>query len=264
MRSQIFAVACLVPTLACAQEAAAPWQGFYIGANLGHALGRLGSNFTLPDTFTGTAGSSPQADGALAALPVATQATSDSGFIGGVQSGYNRQFGGYVAGVELDFSSMNLSGSSTVVGFSDPIHLWSDTVETSFDTDWLFSLRPRIGFTLGSTFFYATAGLAVTRLTLSQTQTSVDLLAGVPGYSEHVSEEKTKVGWTIGGGVEVALGQNWTLKGEYLRTDFGHIKLKGLTEGPSAYTGLGILGDTFAHDFELRTSVVRGGLNYHF
>ena len=50
------------------------------------------------------------------------------------------------------------------------------------------------------------------------------------------SESKTRYGWTIGGGVEYALSQNWFLRGEYLYIDLGKFDYTNLqTPGPSGF-----------------------------
>uniref|UniRef100_UPI0013D5B791 outer membrane protein n=1 Tax=Klebsiella pneumoniae TaxID=573 RepID=UPI0013D5B791 len=36
-----------------------------------------------------------------------------------------------------------------------------------------------------------------------------------------VSANQTRVGWTLGAGVEYAITQNWTVRGEYLYANYG-------------------------------------------
>jgi opacity protein-like surface antigen len=36
------------------------------------------------------------------------------------------------------------------------------------------------------------------------------------------SASATRVGWTVGGGLEYAITNNWSVRGEYRYTDFGH------------------------------------------
>ena len=71
-----------------------------------------------------------------------------------------------------------------------------------------------------------------------------------PGFA---GASTTKTGWTIGGGVEVALVGNWTAKAEYLYVDLGGFQLRLELRRHSATTM-----STF------RANIVRGGINYRF
>ena len=79
--------------------AAQNWSGWYIGANAG---GNWGSSHS---TSTVTPGSYLAGCAICVANVNATgdQKFNTSGFTGGVQGGYNWQFGNWVAGVEADF-----------------------------------------------------------------------------------------------------------------------------------------------------------------
>ena len=59
---------------------------------------------------------------------------------------------------------------------------------------------------------------------------------------------KTRFGWTIGAGAEYAPDASWTLKSEYLYTDFGKSTVSA---------AIGIDNDVAFH-------LVRAGLNYRF
>ena len=61
------------------------------------------------------------------------------------------------------------------------------------------------------------------------------------------SESRSAIGWTVGGGLEVALTPHWSAKAEYLYVD--------LSGQNYALTG-------FSH--EIQTNVLRLGGNYRF
>ena len=65
------------------------------------------------------------------------------GFTGGTHGGYNYQMGHWLLGVEADFEYLRSAGSNTVTGFVVPG--LPATIATSLGTDWLFTLRPRLG-----------------------------------------------------------------------------------------------------------------------
>lgn len=117
------------------------------------------------------------------------------GFIGGATLGYNFQSGGIVWGIETDFSGSNMEARG---GCGAP------TCETTMD--WLWTLRGRVGVDMNGWMPYVTAGLAMAEVSADN------------GFS---SDSDTLTGWTVGGGLEVKLDRNWSLKGEYLYVDVG-------------------------------------------
>jgi outer membrane immunogenic protein len=226
------------------------WTGFYVGVNAGAALGRSSllssvdsgsqANYFLPPDVA-------QIDG------IGRQSGRPTGFTGGVQAGYNYQADSVVYGLEADFDAFDLSDSRT---FSAPFNsnpATSFTLNQSVRTDWLFTLRPRIGLATDHFLLYATGGLAVTRLKYHEEY--VDNFN--PG-SETGSFAKTKLGWTAGAGMEWALGNHWTLKGEYLFTDFNSATENSILAVPAGRN------DQFDHSVSLTAHVVRLGLNYKF
>ena len=66
------------------------------------------------------------------------------------------------------------------------------------------------------------------------------------------SFSETKVGWTVGGGLEYAFIDNWTAKLEYLYVDLGKATCNAACSG----------GNPF--DVTFKTNIVRGGVNYKF
>ena len=184
---------------------AADWNGAYIGVNAGGGFG----TFKHPInnlSFDVTAG----------------------GFLGGVQAGYNWQFGQLVYGVEADFQGSTVNGYYTQFNF----------VNTK--VDWFGTLRGRIGYTpIDRILIYGTGGLAYGNV-------KTDIANGL------FVSSKTKAGWTVGAGVEYAIDTNWTFKSEYLYTDFGRSEIvPGYENGVAFQTvrlGLNYKfdGDTFA------------------
>jgi outer membrane immunogenic protein len=83
---------------------------------------------------------------------------------------------------------------------------------------------------------YVTGGLAVG-----------DIKATTPGAS---GIDTTRTGWTVGGGVEFAIAGPWTAKLEYLHVDLGSADC-GSSCGP-------------LDNVDLKTNIVRGGINYKF
>ncbi|MGA9008945.1 MAG: outer membrane beta-barrel protein [Xanthobacteraceae bacterium] len=63
----------------------------------------------------------------------------------------------------------------------------------------------------------------------------------------------TNAGWTLGGGLEGAITQNWTAKVEYLYVDLGKFNC-GLN------CGAGLVNDNVS----FHTNILRAGVNYRF
>jgi outer membrane immunogenic protein len=151
-----------------------------------------------------------------------------SGWLGGATAGYNMQYGHAVFGLEGDIDWTNINGTAACVGgFA--------TCQTQ--NDWLGTARGRLGYAFDRFLPFVTGGLAVG-----------DIKANVPGFA---SASTTNAGWTVGGGLEVALGGNWTAKAEYLHVDLGNFNC-----------GTACTGATSNVDFT--TNVVRGGVNFKF
>ena len=151
-----------------------------------------------------------------------------AGWVAGSTAGYNLQYGHVVFGVEGDADWSNINGSAGCVG---------GFATCQVKNDWLGTARGRFGVAFDRFLPFITGGLAVG-----------DIKANVPGFG---SASTTNAGWTAGGGLEVALGHNWTAKAEYLRIDLGSLNC-----------GTACTGTPSNVDFT--TNLVRGGLNFKF
>jgi outer membrane immunogenic protein len=150
------------------------WAGPYVGANLGYASGDITSSVANP-----------------------------SGFSGGVQGGYNWQFGQWVVGLEGD-----IQGS----GASDTFAPWK------FSNPWFGTLRGRAGYAINNILIYGTGGLA---------------FGNVRAEALNLAESHTAAGWTLGAGAEIGITQNWSAKAEYLYVNVNNSQfaLTGLPHG---------------------------------
>jgi len=218
------------------------WTGFYVGLNAGGAWGSSAITTTLNPT------PNPPNNAAVAAADSPT--VNSSGFTGGIEAGYNWQLGRFVLGVEADFDYLGLKGSQSGGG-AFPVGAGTFATSNSVQTSWLFTARPRVGVLFGGLLLYGTGGLAVTDPQFNSAKT--DTFA----QNEAASFSTTRVGWTIGGGGEYALGNGWSLKAEYLYADFGSVSVAGFEPLPGG-------GITFTHNVPLTTNIVRGGINFKF
>jgi outer membrane immunogenic protein len=149
------------------------------------------------------------------------------GLLGGTV-GYNWQFGQVVVGAEGDVDWSSIKGTTVVrcaAGCSTRNH-------------WLATVRGRVGYVFNRFLPYLTAGLAVG-----------DIDATVPGLP---AGSTTKAGWTVGGGVEVGIVSNVSVKAEYLYFDLGSFNC-GFNCGLAGNGNVSL----YAHTF-------RAGLNVRF
>jgi outer membrane immunogenic protein len=206
------------------------WTGFYVGANIGYGWGTSDPgpiSFYAPATVF--VGSIPGISGNL------------HGVIGGGQIGYNFQFNNFVLGVEGDFSGTGINGSVT-----DPVNNYTAKTEIQ----WLATIRGRAGVVFDRTLVYATGGVAIAgvKTTLNDVYpVGIVTTTSMPTY----------VGWTIGGGAEMALWSNWSAKAEYLYVDLGSKQNDFYEPSPPGWPRI-------STNIHVTTSIVRVGLNYKF
>jgi outer membrane immunogenic protein len=135
------------------------WTGFYVGANVGATFG---DELDIDTEFEGKG--SVDIDNALMA---------------GIHIGYNWQTpSNWVYGIEADLGILN------------------DGIEDEDVTDYLATIRGRLGYAFGNSLIYGTAGVAFI------------------GYGDDLQDagsDDTAVGFVVGGGVEHKLSNNFSL-----------------------------------------------------
>lgn len=153
---------------------------------------------------------------------------TSGGLLGGTV-GANWQMGQIVLGLEGDADWSNVKGSTACGAAS--------TCTTT--NTWLSTVRGRVGYAVDRFLPYVTGGLAAGNIEAAT--------AGFPGASAN------RAGWTVGGGVEMAITGPWTAKVEYLHADLGHF---------DCGTACGALLPP--DNVKLQEDIVRGGVNYRF
>jgi outer membrane immunogenic protein len=181
---------------------------------------------------------------------------SPKGFTGGLTAGYNWQWNRLVFGLEADIDAFMLKGSRSGIA-TDGVGV-THFVNQEVKTDWLATLRPRIGYAFDNILIYGTGGLAVTNLKYSVSYTTDN--PGLPGGADSVS--KTKLGWTAGLGAEYALSQRWSLKAEYLYASFDSVSFDQTLS--TTVPRLGTFSAVLTNTADLKVNIVRAGINYRF
>ena len=224
------------------------WSGFYTGVNAGIAWGAF--NPTTSTASDGTIGP--------ATTPVFNsaghQAGDPLGFGGGVQAGYNWQSGHWLAGIEGDVEYLHLNfPARTYVPF---VGNNNTAVMSAYDNaNWVASLRPRLGWADGDWLFFLTGGPAVTKY---EDEFSIWVVnsSGGDQFWQTSGLRAWRLGYAAGGGVERAIGNNWSVKAEYL-----HFGFDSATATQVQSTNQ---HQVITQSAGLKADMVRLGLNYRF
>ncbi len=187
-------------------RAATDWTGLYLGFHSGYGGGGYG-----PGTNALLARGEVFPPGLL-------------GLTGGWSVGLNQQLtNNIVLGIESDIS---------FGGPPDQARLTARPFTTG--TDYLATLRGRVGYAFGTLLPYVTGGLAMG-------QTQINISNGDGGIAG--IRARTHLGWAAGVGIEAALGGNWSTKLEYnyidlnrRSTDLGDIGLSVVNVAPQVHS----------------------------
>jgi high affinity Mn2+ porin len=162
------------------------WSGFYIGAHTGYGWGSSSALLwdPAPSAVSGNFG----------------------GMIGGVQGGYNwRLPSGLLLGVEADLTFPNyLTSNAQVALLSTPNRDFFEHF------DYVGTVRGRIGHATGHWLFYVTGGFAYVG----------ERFTNVPAVGSDEKHIGVRPGWAAGAGVEYAFAPHWTVRLEYLYSQF--------------------------------------------
>ena len=246
------------------------WTGFYVGLNAGAAFGnssnsnglRPNGNFLNPVLF-------PAADVAPLGLLGTGGSNNNARFAGGGQVGYNYQVGQFVFGIEADLDFITRgsrgNGNGSVVL---PVALGGIGATTAFTTgsrnsggNYFGTVRPRIGFAIDRALIYVTGGLAYGDFTnrRSSSVTFRDSTGVALNTYSSTGGGGNRIGYALGGGVEYAITNNWTVRGEYLYIG-NNRKNNATLVSPAAPGFVFNSGGGSNRGF----SVVRAAVNYKF
>jgi outer membrane immunogenic protein len=238
------------------------WTGFYVGGNVGAAWsGR--DNCPLGHTihegvYTLDSGFTPNCN-----------SDRSTHFIGGLQAGYNWQFGSWLLGLEGD---INWIGRNNKRGYDyatfdqdgGRVYNWSG----NGGSNTLGTIRARLGVTMDRALLYVTGGVAFRNgdddASVTVTGYDTNHRPRERGGDDHRPDVKIysgsgngdKTGWALGGGLEYALTENLSTKIEYLHAQFGN--------GGGLYSSAEDDCYGFRGDRKNSIDIVRVGLNYRF
>jgi outer membrane immunogenic protein len=233
--------AVLIPAVASAQEGdGGRFNGPYVGLTAGYSNGK--------DTTTGaplrTATGSPFF-GAFSGSQVdsSTSARVKGGEVG-LTGGYNVQRRHLVYGLEGDATWSDADGDRTIA--NTPVAGTNERF--TGDVNAYGTLRARVGYAWNNVLVYGTAGGAAV-----QSKVGRDYV-NAAGTRLSDDDTRTHIGGAYGGGVEWAVNDKWSVKGEYLRLD--------VEKQP--YNTSYADGSTATTRVDVDRDVGRVGVNYRF
>ena len=228
------------------------WTGSYVGGFFGYGtreshnitfrpIGAPGADLAFPGnipTFNAGVPAGALSTGPFSALPVGS--LGGRALLAGVTLGHNRQVDRFVFGIETDFASFMTASSFRAVQQNITANgVRMTTASASAGTDWLYTLRGRVGYAQDRLLLFATGGLALGRTHMAGsfginennlgftpddggffpgkgTSTSTSAFANAFG-----SRSRIRAGYTIGGGAEYAVTDELSIKLEGLYYDLG-------------------------------------------
>jgi outer membrane immunogenic protein len=206
------------------------WSGVYAGASVGAAS-------TDPHSRFVSSGTTPVIGDVFSSIPIKS---NPNGLIGSFQVGANQQFGNFVVGAEAELGTGNVTAT-----FADPLighypiapgaPVAGDSVTSTSDINGALLLRAGLG--VGRFLPYITAGLTAAHVSTTATAGGAD-------------DNALFGGWTVGGGLEMMVAENWSVRAQYL-----HSQLSGRNFN---------VGQPFENSARPVTDSVTLGVNYRF
>ena len=230
------------------------WSGFYIGAGVGAAYGEPGVEMTTDGITTGNAYFNFASDHS----EVSSEGTGNlygQKMAGGVTTGYGRQFGHVLVGIEAGANSLFLDDERTASRAYSSVATVQFHIRERVKASWQATVRGRLGWADDNWLAFVTAGAAASRVKVDVSFSDENGAVAAQGGG---SDKAILPGWTAGFGGEYALGRNWSLRAEYLYADYGSTDMR------FRVVNTGGLNNFVDVDTDLRTHTALIGLTYRF
>jgi outer membrane immunogenic protein len=212
------------------------WTSCYFGGHLGGGWAR--KDMTDPvqlvqDSFGETT------------TGVTTVGASPSGVVVGLQIGCDYQFApNWVVGIEGAAAGSTMKGHNTV---GLPLGDLGDQAVVTATTDFLMSATARLGYAFDRVLIYGKGGVAYAGDHYTVAGTFIGTGFNFEGLD-------TRVGWTVGGGLEWAFSRSWSASIEYDYYSFGRGNIL-MSDGNNEFSG--------PVNVKQSVQIVKAGLNFH-
>ncbi len=224
----------------------ATWSRFYIGSHIN------GNHYKSIIDTSSNAGSYfinedyPQLKDAGSGSPSGRNVSA------GINIGWNYAWNDFIFGIEADYLDADKTlklNSGNVTYITQPAHTFQTISRVNIKHT--LSLRPKLGYMWRDSLLYVTGGLSFAKLDYR-----FNFSETFQNQRSSVSKSDTQKGWTIGAGMEHALNNNWSLKFEYLYSEFDTLNASSQLDGYP--------DQVIDNKVKIKMSNVRIGVNYWF
>jgi outer membrane immunogenic protein len=254
MRPLAFLAASILVARVASAQSSTPWDGFYLGANVGSMSSKVCGSSTLRGAAIDPA------------LDTTFTSCSGSGLAGGLQFGENFQINRLVLGIGADLlvsGSKDANSTLQFTGQAPPPGTYSFSGKLSAND--LAILGGRIGYGGSLIFPYLRAGGVVTSGSKSSTASYTPIGATAPVASFDGGKNFNSTGWAAGAGAEIGLNGAWSISAEYLHVSLGKGSSSATTCAGTASACAAFVGVTLDNSHSAFTAnIIRIGINYWF
>lgn len=174
------------------------WTGAYAGVSGGYGSSSVDGQYDMEDFDTGDI-FVVNGEGAFDFSP--------QNFLGSAHLGYNYQVGNYVLGIEGDINGMKMT---------DTLVYRNDSDQLDIELNWVATVRGRAGILASENLLvYATAGVAFADYVFKADDNIDD-----NDPADRGSRNLNAVGLALGGGLEYAINQSWSVRADALYVTF--------------------------------------------
>ncbi|MFH1804748.1 MAG: outer membrane beta-barrel protein [Pseudomonadota bacterium] len=196
----------------------ADWQGLYGGLAIGgaYSAAKPDTNVLYTGYFTDNATDSDREQ----LTPILNKTIEGFDATGSALFGYDYQDRNVIYGIEGDLTFMPFSESENhgpTAYDTSPANTF--TSQTTVETDFSFSIRPKIGYAAGDWQIYLAAGPSISRF--KTTHKFTDTFG--TGTNHTFTDTKTAFGVSSSIGAGYLIGNGWSLRGDYVLTYFPSI-----------------------------------------
>ena len=226
------------------------WEGIYGGFAIGGAYGEANpaTEVILGNYFITNANGSDK--GQLE--PILQRKIGGWDLSGSALAGYEYQVDKMTYGIEADLTAARYKETEQAGPIVYDTNAGGNfTTQTTVETDFTFSIRPKVGYVINDFQFYVSAGPSVSKF-----KTTFEFQDTIGGGNQLTSiEEKIAFGGSSSVGVGYQIGNGWALRGDYVFTYFPDIAGGEGFLNNDAMADFGFDGDFQSHN--MRFAVIK-------